>query len=223
MKTRRYNNMVWALLVAVLLGTMTTSCERDNEVEALNNPYEANQSESEPTSPEEEDQFVKALSAIPGISDVRMDQVILDTRKGYYFKVEQLVDNSDVSKGTFKQLCLLEITDLEAPVVLYTNGYNLDAYIGNVETEDVAKYLNANTLHVEHRYFGQSLPEDANDLNFTYFNAQQAAADLHRCGDTLEAAYLHQGQQVDEHRCQQVWHQYNSLRLLQRPVRMGRH
>ena len=96
--------MVWALLVAVLLGTMTTSCERDNEVEALNNPYEANQSESEPTSPEEEDQFVKALSAIPGISDVRMDQVILDTRKGYYFKVEQLVDNSDVSKGTFKQL-----------------------------------------------------------------------------------------------------------------------
>lgn len=172
--------MVWALLVAVLLGTMTTSCERDNEVEALNNPYEANQSESEPTSPEEEDQFVKALSAIPGISDVRMDQVILDTRKGYYFKVEQLVDNSDVSKGTFKQLCLLEITDLEAPVVLYTNGYNLDTYIGNVETEDVAKYLNANTLHVEHRYFGQSLPEDANDLNFTYFNAQQAAADLHR-------------------------------------------
>lgn len=106
--------MVWALLVAVLLGTMTTSCERDNEVEALNNPYEANQSESEPTSPEEEDQFVKALSAIPGISDVRMDQVILDTRKGYYFKVEQLVDNSDVSKGTFKQLCLLEITDLGA-------------------------------------------------------------------------------------------------------------
>jgi hypothetical protein len=193
MKTRRYNNKLWALLVAVLLGTMTTSCERDNEVEALNNPYEAKQGESESTTPEEEDQFVKALSAIPGISDVRMDQVILGTRKGYYFKVEQLVDNSDVSKGTFKQLCLLEVNDLDAPVMLYTNGYNLDSNIDNIGPEDIAKYLNANSLYVEHRYFGQSLPEDANDLNFTYFNAQQAAADLHRVVTLLKQYLFNKG------------------------------
>ena len=193
MKTRRYNNKVWALLVAVLLGTMTTSCERDNEVEALNNPYEAKQGESESTTPEEEDYIAKALSIIPGISDVRMDQQVLSTRKGYYFKVEQLVDNSDVSKGTFKQLCLLEINDLDAPVMLYTNGYNLDSYIGNIGPEDIAKYLNANSLYVEHRYFGQSLPEDFNNLNFTYFNAQQAAADLHRVVTLLKQYLFNKG------------------------------
>ena len=193
MKTRHYNNKVWALLVAVLLGTMTTSCERDNEVEALNNPYEAKQGESESTTPEEEDYIAKALSIIPGISDVRMDQQVLSTRKGYYFKVEQLVDNSDVSKGTFKQLCLLEINDLDAPVMLYTNGYNLDSYIGNIGPEDIAKYLNANSLYVEHRYFGQSLPEDFNNLNFTYFNAQQAAADLHRVVTLLKQYLFNKG------------------------------
>ena len=181
---------VWVLAAVVLMGTVTTGCERSNEVEALRNPYEPKQQQQQQEDDSEElDEMGKTISAIPGVSNVHKDYELFGDREGYYFYVDQLVDNSDVSKGTFKQMCFLEITDLNAPVMLYTNGYELSRYISGIEKHHIAKYLNCNSLYVEHRYFGESQPEPKTNINFTFLNAEQSAADLHQIV-TLMKKYL---------------------------------
>ena len=179
------------LLAAVLVVTMMTSCERDNEVKAVVAPDEE-KNDSLPT-PSDEDYVAQTLSAIPGISNVTKQRGEYVDYEGYYFKVEQLVDNSDPSKGTFNQLCFLSVADRNAPVMLYTNGYNLSTSVDSIGVHDIAQYLNANSLYVEHRYFGESLPEDFNNLDFTYFNAQQAAADLHRVVTLMKQYIFNKG------------------------------
>ena len=68
--------------------------------------------------------------------------------------------------------------DLTAPVLLYTHGYTMGDSAKHVGYDHIAAYLNASELHVEHRYFGNSLPETYESLAFTYFNADEAANDL---------------------------------------------
>ncbi len=200
MKTKLYiYNMVWVLAAVMLLGTLTTSCERDNEVQALTNPYAPEEQDEEDDDDDDDDDddqpdaMARQLSAIPGVSGVTKDFNTLTGTYGYYFDVLQLVDNTDPTKGTFQQRCLLEIKDVTAPVMLYTNGNNLDNMLLKVGTHDVATYLNANTLYVEHRYFGTSLPEHSGNLDFTYHNAMQAAYDLHRVVTLLKQHLFNKG------------------------------
>lgn len=160
----------------MLIALLFSGCQQDYSIDTLSSAY----STIPKPAPGSSDEVVQLLSAIPGVSDITFQDSQLEKRRGYYFFVEQLVDNTDASKGTFKQRCFLEYAGADAPVMLYSHGYNIDDNIDNVIRYDVAQYLGANTLIVEHRYFGKSLPEDLNDTKFTYLYASQASADLHR-------------------------------------------
>jgi hypothetical protein len=177
------------LLAAVFAVILVAGCQQSDSIEV----YKDYKKPTPGTEPERSDAVYKALSAIPGVSEVTIQKNTGSERRGYYFYVDQYVDNSDPTKGTFKQLCLLEYEKPEAPVVLWTDGYALGDTIENIPYPDVATHLEANVLHVEHRYFGHSLPEPIEDVDFTYFYASQAAADLHRVVTLMKQHFFTKG------------------------------
>lgn len=180
MKTINIRTLFHCILICCLLScgtTILTGCadgEHMDEYQVNNNDKE--QPEDEPLS----DEISKKLESIPGVSDVEIQLSQKDENvRGYYFYVTQLVDHSDPSKGTFGQRCFLSFKGNDSPVVLETEGYHMVDSLDNIFAGDLPVYLNANYLSIEHRYFGKSLPEPYEDLDFTYLYTDQAAADLH--------------------------------------------
>lgn len=94
----------------------------------------------------------------------------------YKIMVEQPVDHSDLSKGTFLQRVLIADKGLNQPVVFITEGYN-GGYSENPNyINELCPILGANQICMDHRYFGESMPEP---LNWEYLTVRNAAADHH--------------------------------------------
>ena len=180
MKTIHIQKSVNALLALCLLGCGTlllTGCAKDAHMDEYT--MENSQPGTTPVPPLS-DEVSKKLETIPGVSDVYIQLSQDGKEKGYFFSVEQRVDHFNASdERTFKQRCFLDFESFTAPVVLETQGYALTDSIDNFSETDLEKYLKANYLEVEHRYFGGSLPEPFDNTNFTYLYTDQAACDLH--------------------------------------------
>ena len=130
----------------------------------------------------EDDDVVKLLKSIQGVSDVEVKMAKnadSSTVANYFFNYDQLVDQFDEKKGTFKQRIAMQLSDLNAPVIVHTLGYAMTMEGKYAVGEDLKKFLNANWVEIEYRYFGNSLPEPANDMNLTYLYSDQAAVDIH--------------------------------------------
>jgi len=90
----------------------------------------------------------------------------------YELRIKQPLDHDDVTKGYFYQRAFLSHKGLNRPTVIITQGYSRkENSIG-----ELATFLNANQIDVEHRYFGESMPDS---LDYKYLNLKQATADLH--------------------------------------------
>ncbi len=94
----------------------------------------------------------------------------------------QPIDHENPEKGTFQQLVHLLHKDFSKPVVLWIEGY---ASKGN-EEQEITKLLNANQIMVEHRYFGESVPDS---LEWQYLTIEQSAADHHRITEAFKKIY----------------------------------
>ncbi|WP_235295435.1 S28 family serine protease [Portibacter lacus] len=90
----------------------------------------------------------------------------------YEILIPQMVDHKDPKAGTFMQRVFLGHFDYESPIVMVTEGYS-----ANDVTYEIAKKLRSNQLIVEYRYFGKSVPEDA---EWKYLTNENAMKDLHR-------------------------------------------
>ena len=90
----------------------------------------------------------------------------------YELKVKQPIDHTNPSKGFFYQKVYLTHRGFDKPTVIVTEGYNR----GQNRIYELTELLNANQLDVEHRFFGESMPEP---LDYQYLNLKQATADLH--------------------------------------------
>ena len=69
----------------------------------------------------EDDDMVTLLKSIQGVSDVEMKMVPFangSTIANYFFNYEQLVDQFDEKKGTFKQRIAMQLADSSAPVIV---------------------------------------------------------------------------------------------------------
>ena len=152
--------------------------------------YQYDNTPKEPGDPEKptSDEITQKLEKIPGISDATIQYSKENPDKyGYYFNVEQLKDHKNPKGGTFKQRCYMKFKDWDRPVVLDTEGYALPDSVHEIyDEQDLVKYLKANYITVEHRYFGTSLPED----------------------------FVPTHQQVGGYWCQQEWHHLGTLCLL---------
>lgn len=114
----------------------------------------------------------KALFELP---DVIFQKI--DTPDGYdsayKLMIKQPLDHSNPAAGHFYQKVYLSHKDSDRPTAIITNGYNANR---NRMTE-IAALVDGNQLSVEHRYFGESLPDT---MDYKYLNFEQVAGDLHR-------------------------------------------
>ena len=182
-------------MLAALATMMLVGCTEDNNMDAIPQPV--------PAGIPETDEVIKALSDIPGVTNVRLvDEENTDDYSGagetesleanrragetayvpsYTFSFEQPIDHNNPELGTYLQACRLRYKGAEKNVVVLTHGYNMEYY-----DTDLATQLDANQLNIEHRYFGQSLPEAFDNVDMTYLNSNQQACDIHNIVSTLK-------------------------------------
>lgn len=99
----------------------------------------------------------------------------------YEIFIEQPIDHSNPDGPKFKQQFFLAHRDKNLPVVI-----ELDGYAVNYRQNELSRLLNCNQIIVEHRYFGESVPEP---FNWKYLDIKQAAADHHRIIQKLKEFY----------------------------------
>lgn len=108
------------------------------------------------------------------LPDVIFTQI--DAKEGfeaaYELKIKQPLDHFDASKGFFYQRAYLSHKGFDRPTVIVTEGYSRNQN----RIYELTSFIGANQIDVEHRFFGESMPDS---LNYDYLNLKQATADLH--------------------------------------------
>ena len=103
----------------------------------------------------------------------------------YEVQFTQPVDHFG-SSDAFRQKAYVFYIGADRPTVLYTCGYNLNDRFRQKPYVDIAYNMKANLVIVEHRYFGDSKPQD--DPRWVYLTMEQAAADHHDIFTVLKKA-----------------------------------
>lgn len=118
------------------------------------------------------------------LPDVSFSRIETPTGYGaaYQLKVKQPLDHTAPEKGHFYQKVYLSHKGYDRPNVLITEGYNRNSN----RLYEISYLLDANQIDVEHRYFGESMPDE---LDYQYLNLEQATADLHKVREILGQIY----------------------------------
>ena len=116
------------------------------------------------------------LDHLKNISDLKVEQVRLELR------IRQPLDHENPAAGHFYQRVILLHKAFNKPVLLETEGYAARPD----KISEITKLIDANQIIVEHRYFGESLPDS---LDYQYLNIRQAAADHHRITQLFKQFY----------------------------------
>ena len=110
----------------------------------------------------------------------------IETPEGYQaayeLSIKQPLDHEHPEKGHFYQRAFLSHKDYNLPTVMVTEGYQRNAN----RISELSNYLGANQIMIEHRFFGQSKP---NNMDWQYLNLQQVTADLHKINQLFRQIY----------------------------------
>jgi hypothetical protein len=96
--------------------------------------------------------------------------------------IRQPLDHDHPEKGCFYQKAYLSHRGSDRPMVLCTEGYQRPRN----RIYELTQLLDANQLDVEHRFFGESIPDTP---DYAYLNLRQATADLHHIRELFRALY----------------------------------
>lgn len=91
--------------------------------------------------------------------------------KEYYeLMLPQPLDHSNPESKKFKQKVIVGYNGAESPTIMDIQGYAIQSI------NDMPELIKCNLIMVEHRYFGQSVPDS---LDWRYLTVKQAADDCH--------------------------------------------
>ena len=90
--------------------------------------------------------------------------------------MEQPLDAEHPEAGSFKQRIIVAHAGYDRPTVLVTEGYDATYAVNSYYQEELSRLLNANLVFVEHRYFGESVPDSC---DWNYLTVHNAMDDLH--------------------------------------------
>lgn len=180
-------NSFWQFAtILCLFGMMTfTACtESDNPIDSVT-----------PTVQTPIEAVAHQLGKINGVRNVEVLKK-KDGRQVIRFNYDQLIDHKNPAKGTFKQRCSIVWTGDNNVNVLQTEGYKTADKVDNLDICDLTEELGGNQIDVEYRYFGESLPEPFENLDYTYLYSEQASEDLHAVVKMLRESGLLKGKWV---------------------------
>lgn len=127
-----------------------------------------------------ETDLYKWLKSVPEfkVNQIKGDDLFSEV---YEIMVTMPVDHTHPCGPKFKQQVFLSHVDKDKPMVMYLEGYAADNW-----TQELTKMLDCNQLVVEHRYFGESVPEP---FDWKYLTIKQAADDHHRIVELFKKYY----------------------------------
>lgn len=120
------------------------------------------------------------LFELPDVIFKKLDHS--DHGEVYQLNVKQPLDHKDPSQGHFYQKVFLTHKGFDNINVVATEGYSCSRN----RIYELTKLLDANQIEVEHRYFGESMPDS---LDYQYLNLAQATADLHKINQLMRQIY----------------------------------
>lgn len=100
----------------------------------------------------------------------------------YKLYIKQALDHQNPEKGFFYQKAYLSHRGFDRPMVIVTEGYACS----KARKNELTDLLDANQLEVEHRFFGESLPDS---IDYSYLNLEQATDDLHHVSRLFKQIY----------------------------------
>lgn len=120
------------------------------------------------------------LKSLPDIEvkEIKADKNFIEA---YEIMITQPIDHNNPDGPKFKEQLFLSHVDKEKPMAIELDGYDV-----NNRTSELSKILNCNQIMVEHRYFGESVPEP---FDWKYLDFKQAAADAHRIIELFKQYY----------------------------------
>ncbi len=123
------------------------------------------------------------LRHLPGVVDVRLSDGRESEKGSYEITFEQPLDTSKPKGPKFEQRVVLHHARFDAPVLLLTEGY----WVMRGEGGELRRMLGGpNFVTVEHRFFGQSIP---NPIRWESLTVRNAADDMHRIVTALKQLY----------------------------------
>jgi hypothetical protein len=127
--------------------------------------------------------IAEQLADIPGMTvEERMPPA--EGYRHFVLRYTQPVDHADPGGATFRQSIMLIHHDPQAPVVIDTAGYLASPEFPSYGL--LAWMLDGNKVVVEHRFFGDSVPDPP---DYRRLNIDQAAGDHHRIIQALRPLY----------------------------------
>lgn len=94
----------------------------------------------------------------------------------YLIRFKQQLQKGD-DRTSFTQRVFFSHRSFDEPVVFITEGYDANHALNPEFESELAKYLGANQVCIEHRYFGESKPDS---IVWEYLTVENSANDHHR-------------------------------------------
>jgi len=115
--------------------------------------------------------------------EIEVTPIIADTifTEAYEIMITQPIDHNNPDGPKFKEQFYLSHIDKSKPMVI-----ELDGYAVNNKTTELSRILKCNQIVVEHRYFGESVPEP---FDWKYLKIKQAADDDHKIIELFKQYY----------------------------------
>ena len=125
--------------------------------------------------------LLEEIRSIEGVSAIEIETEGHFNRL-FEITMEQPIDHNNPDGPVFTQKIFLGHVDEDLPMVFETEGYEREEH----RTRELAPLLGYNQLGVEHRYFGESVP---NPKEWQYLTIWQAASDHHRIVEAFREIY----------------------------------
>ena len=123
------------------------------------------------------------LEKLPGVKSVEVLKCDTFFLEKYLLRIEQPVDHKKNNGPTFTQRVYVGFKGRTKPTVFVTEGYG-GWYAGNPKyLNELCPLLDANLVFVEHRYFGEPIPDST---NWKFLTIQQSASDHHRINQLMK-------------------------------------
>jgi len=135
----------------------------------------------ERSAPDHEPTFIEKLYALPGLRITEIEPQNGFPRQ-FEIYISQPLDHAHPLGARFEQQIFLSHRRASAPVVFMPSGYNARA----AAVSELAELLDANQIHVAHRFMLGARPDV---MEWEYLTVEQAAADFHSIVSLFKTLY----------------------------------